>query len=74
MKHLYLLMLIFISVSFLPGADFLFAQKPQASRGIEITPDESEQFVTRNNMRINVKTGAPAAVYMLNYAVTPDSP
>ncbi len=56
------------------GSDYLFGQKQQHNRGIEISPDESEQFITHNNMRVNFKTGVPAAVYLLNYTVNPDSP
>ncbi len=74
MKHINLLALIFISALVVFGSDFLFAQKPQYNRGLEIVPDESEQFVMRNNMRINVESAVPVAVYLLDYAVNPDSP
>ena len=72
MKNLYLFMLIIISVLILPVN--LLAQKQQQSRGIEIAPEESEQFITQNNMRVNAGNGVPAAVYQLNYKVNPDSP
>ncbi len=64
MKIIYILMLILLSALILP--DSLLAQKQQQSRGIEITPDESEQFITQNNMRVNAENGVPAAVYQLN--------
>ncbi len=72
MKNLYILVLILLSALVLPGS--LFAQKQQPSRGIEIIPDESEQFLTHNNMRVNAENGVAAAVYQLNYKVNPDSP
>ncbi len=72
MKIIYILMLILISALILP--DSLLAQKQQQSRGIEITPDESEQFITQNNMRVNAENNVPTAVYQLNYKVNPDSP
>ena len=73
MKQIRLFVLMFISVVLISGSNS-FAQKPEKNRGMEITPDESEQFITINNMRVNSKTGVPVAVYQLNYAVRPDSP
>ncbi len=52
----------------------LSAQKQRQNRGIEITPNESEQFITHNNMRVNAANEVPAAVYQLNYKVNADSP
>ncbi len=72
MKNIYFATLILLSVLILSGS--LLAQKQQQSRGIEITPDESEQFITHNNMRVNTGNGVPEAVYHLNYQVNPNSP
>ena len=72
MKSIYIFTLVLLSALVLPGS--LFAQKQQPHRGIEIAPDESEQFITHNNMRVNAENGVPAAVYQLNYKVDPDSP
>jgi len=74
LKHIYFLILIFLSVIIIPGSDYLYAQKPQQNRGFEIAPDESEQFVTNNNMRVNAESGVPVSVYQLNYKVNPDTP
>lgn len=52
----------------------LFAQKPPQNRGKEIIPDETEQFLTRHNMRVNVESGIPVSAYELSYKVNPDSP
>ena len=52
----------------------IFAQKPQQNRGIEITPDETENFINAQNMRVNSESGVPVAIYNLNYSVTPDTP
>ncbi len=72
MKNIYIIILL--SLSFLAMPDSLLAQKQQPGRGIEITPDESEQFITLHNMRVNAVNGVPVTVYQLNYKVNPDSP
>lgn len=72
MKTIYILILISFSLLAIPAN--AFAQKQQPARGIEITPDESEQFIIQNNMRVNAVNGVPAAVYQLSYKVNPDSP
>ncbi len=50
------------------------AQKPAAPRQLEIVPSESESSYRFQNMRVSRETGAPVALYSVNYAVTPSTP
>jgi hypothetical protein len=50
------------------------AQKPAASRQLEMLPNESSKFYRFENMRVDKESGAPVALYRVNYAVTPASP
>lgn len=52
----------------------LRAQKPLENRGLEMIPDESEDYYRFENMRVSKETGAPVALYRVNYAVRPDTP
>ncbi len=53
---------------------FLLAQKPAPHTHLEIIPDEQEAYIQGLNMRISKETGAPLALYRVNYTVLPDTP
>ena len=50
------------------------AQKPVANRDLEILPAERGDFYRFENMRVSKESGAPVALYRVNYAVTPSTP
>ncbi|GAA3778678.1 hypothetical protein GCM10022271_08710 [Corallibacter vietnamensis] len=54
----------------------LFAQKPQAKKGFEISLEHDEVFPTeiKKTGRYNASTGFPVALYGLNYEVPQGSP
>jgi hypothetical protein len=52
----------------------LLAQKPAPHGQLEILPDEQEAYVRLNNMRVSQETGAPLALYKVDYPVYPDTP
>jgi PKD repeat protein len=54
--------------------NFAFAQKPSANLALQIIPDETEESITQNDMRINMMTDVPVALYKLNYPVNTDTP
>lgn len=47
------------------------AQKPKENLGFEILPQENTDFEMRGNMRVDLQTGFPVAIYSLNYPVAP---
>ncbi len=53
---------------------FLFAQKPGPHTHLEIIPDEQEAYIQGLDMRISKETGAPLALYRVNFQVQPDTP
>jgi len=50
------------------------AQKLSPNISLQVIPDETELTITQNNMRINVETGVPVALYKPNYSVNADTP
>ncbi len=58
------------------AGQFTQAQKPQAKQGFEISleADEFIQTEIKNNGRFNLETGAPVALYGLNYEVPQGTP
>ncbi len=70
MKHFYFSAKInFILVTLL--SSFVFAQKPMDNSQFELIPDQGEQSITVNGMRIMEPSGVPVAIYNPNYPVTP---
>ncbi len=67
--------LVLSKMSLLLLAAFLFnqntamAQKAKAAMGFEITLEDDEKITTemKNNMRVNVATGLPVALYAVNF-------
>jgi Zn-dependent metalloprotease len=52
----------------------VMAQKPVANRHLEILPAEQVDFYRFENMRVDKESGAPVALYRVNYAVKPSTP
>ncbi|OGB68339.1 MAG: hypothetical protein A2Y94_15760, partial [Caldithrix sp. RBG_13_44_9] len=52
----------------------LVAQKPGPYGHLEILPDEQEAYVQLANMRVSQETGAPLALYKVDYPLRPDTP
>jgi PKD repeat protein len=54
----------------------LMAQKPMSARDFEISleTDEKIQSEIKNNMRVNLETGLPMAIYGLNYELPQGTP
>lgn len=51
-----------------------FGKKPSDNSQFSLVPTEVEEFYRFENMRVSKKTGAPVALYNVNYAVTPSTP
>lgn len=49
-------------------------QKPLPNRHLEMLPGEQEAFYRFENMRVSQETGAPLALYRVNYPVQPAAP
>ena len=66
---------LFLLVAFLCSIGLL-AQKPMPVRDIEIRLDADEKKTSeiKNQMRVNLETGFPLALYGLNYDVPPGTP
>jgi hypothetical protein len=52
----------------------LLAQKPGPHSQLEILPNEQEGYVRTGNMRVSLETGAPLALYKVDYSLRPDTP
>ena len=50
------------------------AQKPHKNKHLEILPNEQESFVRFDDARISKETGAPLALYRVDYPVTAGLP
>jgi Fungalysin/Thermolysin Propeptide Motif len=65
--HPFLIAFAFSACFLLPGN--VFAQKPKASEAFEIIPQENTEYEVRNDMRIDLSTGFPVALYSVNAPV-----
>ena len=50
------------------------AQKPAEVSPLEVVPDERAEFYRFDNMRVDRESGAPVALYRVDYAVAPGTP
>lgn len=68
-KNLFLLTVFLFSIH-------LMAQKPMPVRDFEIRLDADEKITSeiKNQMRVNLETGFPLALYGLNYEVPQGTP
>lgn len=66
---------LFLLVAFLCSIGLL-AQKPMPVRDFEIRLDADEKITSeiKNQMRVNLETGFPLALYGLNYEVPQGTP
>ncbi len=74
MKNRYFFTSFVFILFFILGVSTSYSQKPAANRQLEIIPNESENFIVKDFMRINTRTNIPAALYVVNYKVNQDSP
>ena len=65
---------LFTLLALVLQGSFLFAAKPSENRHLEILPDETELSITLDNMRVSRETGAPLALYRVDYPLNPDTP
>ena len=52
----------------------LYAQKPPGNRHLQMLPNEEEATYRFENMRVSKESGAPIALYRVNYPVAPADP
>ncbi len=74
MKVFFRSIAVFLMLAFGGLGTFLYAQKPPANRHLQILPDEQETTYRFENMRVSRESGAPIALYRVNYDVSPASP
>ncbi len=75
MPHARITVLSFVLITVCAGFHAnVMAQKPVANRDLEILPAEQGDFYRFENMRVSKESGAPVALYRVNYAVTPSTP
>ncbi|QQS36697.1 MAG: T9SS type A sorting domain-containing protein [Ignavibacteriales bacterium] len=64
----------FVLIVMLFAYNFSYSQKPVQNRSLIINPDVQENSIVRNNIRYDVNSGIPVALYKPDYAVTPALP
>ena len=66
------LLSLFVALACLPA--LLFGQKAPQRLAIELNPDMEQVSRTENNMRLNLRTSTPYAIYQANYQTTSNDP